>query len=75
MTAAAISLEAAGTELHIDIHSHIFLIAVTEGVVECRDVIDVGYDACLSVRDLGALYRAVESLGIQLDGPADTGRF
>lgn len=70
-----LSLESAGTELHIVIDSRVFSIAVADGVVDRRDVIDLGYDACLSIRDLGALYRAISTLGIQLDGPAYTGRF
>lgn len=69
-----LSLESAGTELHIDIHGRLFAVPVPDGIVLRRAVIDIAYDACLSMRDLGTVYRAVEGLDLQLDSPADTGR-
>lgn len=70
-----LSLEAAGTELHIDIQGRLFAIPVADGIVQRRAVIDIAYDAALTMSDLGALYRAVEAMGVQFSGTAYTGRF
>lgn len=75
MTAVAISLEAAGTELHIVIAGRVFELPVADGIVPRRAVIDLAYDACISMTDLGTLYRAVEGMAVQFDGPAYSDRF
>ena len=65
-----VELEAAGRELHIDIHGRQFIVPAADGVVLRRDVIDVAWDARVGMQDLGALYRHIEAFGITLDGMA-----
>lgn len=69
LPAVVISLESAGTELRLDVHGRFFAIPVADGIVQRRDVIDAAYDARLTMTNLGALYRAVEGMDIQFDGP------
>lgn len=75
MTSSRVTLEAAGTELHIDIRGMHFEVPITDGVAQRRDVIDLGYDAALSMQELGSVYRAISALGVQLDSPGYDARF
>ena len=71
---AVVTLEAAGTELHIVLGGRLFAIPVCHGYAKRRDVIDLGYDADLGMQDLVDVYRNVERLGVSFDTAAYTGR-
>ncbi|HEV7246216.1 MAG TPA: hypothetical protein VGN93_04420 [Shinella sp.] len=75
MRSSLVTLEAAGTDLHIAVGGRLFAVPVSDGYVQRRDVIDVGDDACLTVQDLADVYRGVERLGVCFDNAAYTGRF
>ncbi|MFN3506623.1 MAG: hypothetical protein ACK4ZU_04040 [Allorhizobium sp.] len=75
MTAVVVTLEAAGTELHIVVGGRLFVAPVSDGYAQRRDVIDLGYDAGLGIQDLAGVYRAVERLGVCFDTAAYIGRF
>lgn len=72
-----LSLEAAGTELRIVIADRVFQLPspTASSRAATSSTCPLSYDARRTMTDLGALYRAVEALGVQLDGPAYTGRF
>lgn len=75
MTATAVTLESAGTELHIVLGCRLFVVPVSDGYAQRRDVIDLGYDAGLTIQELAEVYRAVEGLGVCFDTAAYIGRF
>jgi hypothetical protein len=75
MTAVVVTLEAAGTELHIVVNGRPFVVPVSEGYAQHRDVIDIGCDASLTIQELAGIYRAVECLGVSFDTAAYSGRF
>lgn len=75
MTTVVVTLESAGTELHIFLGGRLFAIPVSDGYAKRRDVIDLGYDADLGIQDLADVYRAVERLGVCFDTAAYCGRF
>lgn len=75
MKSSLATLEAAGTELHITLGGRLFVVPVSDGYAQRRDVIDLGYDAGLGIQDLAEVYRAVERLGVCFDTAAYIGRF